>query len=71
MEEENEFSHLKENYYETRGVGTGARSSKNCVMCGGTIERGTPHDMHYFYPRFNAYATHKECSEAFLKLVGE
>jgi len=57
----------EEDYYECRGVGTGARSNKVCEHCHDDIIKGTPHDMHYFYPEFTAYATHKECSEAFKK----
>jgi hypothetical protein len=57
---------LKENYYEARSVGTGARSSKTCEQCGKTISKGTPHEMHHFYPEFNSYATHIECSKDFI-----
>lgn len=56
-----------EEYYESRGVGTGARSNKTCEHCGDNITKGQPHDMHHFYPDFNAYATHKRCSDPFIK----
>jgi hypothetical protein len=26
-----------------------------------------PHDMHHFYPEFDAYPTHLDCSDAFVK----
>lgn len=55
----------KENYYESREVGTRAKSDKWCEHCGKKIPQGTPHEMHHFYPEFNAYATHKKCSEKF------
>ena len=56
-----------ENYYESKSVGTGARSSKTCEHCGKTINKGTPHEMHHFYPEFQSYATHKECSTPFIE----
>lgn len=56
----------KEDYYETRSVGTRARSDKTCECCLEVISKGEPHDMHHFYPEFEAYATHKKCSEEFL-----
>jgi|688.fasta_scaffold1980542_1 hypothetical protein len=56
-----------ENYYECRGVGTRAKSNKHCEHCGGSIPKGEPHDMHHFYPEFEAYATHKGCSKDFKK----
>lgn len=64
--EKHEFL-LAEDYYESRSVGTKARSDKYCNHCGKIIPKGTPHDMHHFYPEFDAYATHKECSENFIK----
>lgn len=57
----------KENYYESRGVGTRAHRDKTCAHCGKTIKQGTPHDMHHFYPEFDSYPTHKECFEAFIE----
>ena len=57
----------EEDYYESRSVGTKARSDKTCEHCGKTIKQGTPHEMHHFYPEFASYATHKECVEAFKK----
>lgn len=55
-----------EDYYENRPVGTGARSSKTCEHCGKTISKGTPHDVHKFYPEFNSYPTHKKCTKDFI-----
>ena len=57
----------KEDYYEARSVGTKAHSSKICEFCNKNIPKGTPHDMHHFYPEFTAYATHKACSSKFIK----
>lgn len=68
-EEYDEYSHLKGNYYETRSVGTRARSDKTCVQCGNNIPRGMPHRMHHFYPEFDAYPTHDYCENAFLERV--
>lgn len=68
MSEIKKHEHLEaEEYYEARSVGTGARSSKTCEHCGKNIPKGTPHEMHHFYPEFYAYATHKKCSEPFVK----
>lgn len=55
-----------DDYYEARGVGTGARSNKTCEHCGKSIPKGIPHDMHHFYPEFEAYPTHKKCSTKFI-----
>ena len=55
----------QENYYESRSVGTKARTNKTCDHCGKDIPKGEPHDMHHFYPEFNAVPTHKNCSEGF------
>lgn len=64
--EEKKHEYLeKRNYYESRNVGTKARSDKWCEHCGEIIKKGTPHVMHHFYPEFYAYATHKECSQKF------
>lgn len=54
----------EEDYYEIKSVNKG-RSVKWCEHCGGNIEIGVPHEMHHFYPEFQAYATHLECSKAF------
>lgn len=53
-----------EDYYENRPVGKG-KSDKPCRHCDKIIPKGIPHDVHYFYPEFNAYPTHKECSDKF------
>lgn len=73
---------LKEDYYEMKPVGTRAKSDKYCEHCGEVIKKGTPHEMHHFYPEFNAYPTHnrnngfngdripddqKSCSELFIE----
>ena len=58
---------LRENYYESRSVGTRAKSSKWCEYCGENIPKGEPHDMNHFYPEFDAYATHKSCTQPFIK----
>lgn len=58
---------LEEDYYESKSVGTKARSDKWCNHCGKQIPKGIPHDIHHFYPEFNAYPTHKECSEDFIE----
>ena len=52
-----------EEYYESRSVGTKARSDKTCVQCGKIIPKGTPHVMHHFYPEFEAYATQTQESD--------
>jgi ribosomal protein S27AE len=57
---------MAEDYYESKGVGTRAKSNKSCSHCGKMIPMGEPHDMHHFYPEFNAYATHKDCSADFV-----
>ena len=65
MEKKHEY--LKyEDHYETRDVGTKARSSKRCEHCGLEIPKGTPHTMHHFYPEFDSYPVHKECNDAFM-----
>jgi len=68
MEEEiKKHEHLREEeYYEARSVSKG-RTDKWCEHCCKKIAKGTAHEMHHFYPDFYAYATHKECSEAFIK----
>jgi hypothetical protein len=64
----NQHEYLRlEDYYESRSVGTKARRDKRCEYCGKNIPKGTPHDMHHFYPEFNSYPTHKECSDNFVK----
>jgi hypothetical protein len=62
-----EWYNSRENYYESKNVGTRAKSNKTCVTCGKTINIGTPHEMHHFYPEFNAVPTHKECVKQFMK----
>ncbi len=57
----------QEDYYETRSIGTKARSSKTCEHCGKNIPKGNPHDTHHFYPEFDAYPTHKSCSKSFIE----
>lgn len=57
----------REDYYESRSVGTKARSNKTCEHCNKSIPKGTPHDMHHFYPEFEAWATHKKCSKPFIE----
>lgn len=56
-----------EDYYESRSVGTKARSDKQCTHCGKIIPKGEPHEMHHFYPEFTAYPTHKDCINDFMK----
>ena len=55
----------RDDYYETRSVNKG-RSHKYCEYCGEIIPVGMPHKMHHFYPEFEAYATHIECTAAFM-----
>ena len=57
----------REYYYESRSVGTRAKSDKICEHCGQIIPKGEPHKMHYFYPEFNAYPTHDRCCESFME----
>ena len=57
---------MADEFYETRSVGTRARSDKYCEHCGNKIKKGTPHEMAHFYPEFNSYALHKECVEPFM-----
>jgi len=57
----------RENYYEDRSVGTGAKSAKTCEHCGKNIPKGEPHSVHHFYPEFASYPTHKKCNNAFMK----
>ena len=68
MSKENKHEYLEsENYYESRSVGTRAKSDKTCEHCGETIPKGEPHEMHHFYPEFDAYPTHKKCAKDFYK----
>lgn len=53
-------------YYECRGIGTRARNDKVCNHCGQYIPQGVPHDMHHFYPEFDAVPVHKECHDDFM-----
>lgn len=57
----------KEDYYETRRVGNRGKTDKRCEYCSKIITKGTPHNVHHFYPEFNAYPTHTECSDQFIK----
>lgn len=61
----------KENYYENRPVGTRGKSSKCCSHCDSRIPKGTPHDVHYFYPEFVAYPTHKKCTNKFIESLND
>lgn len=54
-----------EDYYESRTVSKG-RSDKTCEHCGKSIPIGMKHDMHHFYPEFESYPVHLECSDDFL-----
>lgn len=68
MAKETKHEYLRsEDYYESRSVGTKARSDKTCEHCGKNIPKGEPHKMHHFYPEFDAYATHEKCSDAFIE----
>jgi len=57
---------MEEDYYENNSVGDRAKSNYTCEQCFKTIPKGTPHDHHKFYPEFNGYRTHKECSDTFI-----
>ena len=54
-----------EEYYETQSVSAG-RSNYSCECCGGSIPKGTPSDVHKFYPEFHGVRTHQKCSKKFL-----
>lgn len=54
-----------EDYYESRSIGSKARSDKYCSHCGSIIPKGEPHTIHTFYPEFNAYPTHNCCNDDF------
>lgn len=54
-----------EDYYETQSVSAG-RSNYSCECCGGSIPKGTPSDVHKFYPEFHGVRTHQKCSKKFL-----
>jgi len=54
-----------EDFYETNSVSKG-RDSYSCEYCGGNIKKGTPSDVHKFYPEFQGYRTHPKCSDKFL-----
>ncbi len=60
----------KEDYYENRSIQKG-KSDKWCHQCNETIKKGTPHDVHHFYPEFQAYPTHKKCTEDFIKSLND
>ena len=55
----------EEDYYESRSIGSRARSDKRCEHCGLYILAGDPHTVHIFYPEFTAYPTHNHCNDAF------
>lgn len=57
----------KDNYYESRSVGTRAKSDKSCIVCGKTIKMGTPHKTHHFYPEFSSVTTHEGCVKKFME----
>jgi hypothetical protein len=54
-------------YYESRSVGTRAKSDKVCEQCGKAIKMGTPHLTHHFYPEYESVPTHIECEKEFKK----
>lgn len=58
-------SENKKNYYETQSVQKG-KSSYSCECCGKNIPKGTPSDVHKYYPEFMGYRTHPKCSSKFL-----
>lgn len=62
---------MADDFYETRSVGTKARSSKTCEHCGKIIPMGTPHTMAHFYPDFDAYPLHLECEDGFMASLKE
>jgi len=62
---------MKRDYYENKPVGTKAKSDKYCAHCGSVIKKGTPHDVHHFYPEFSSYPTHKECTEDFMDSLND
>ena len=53
-----------EDYYESNQVKSG-RKVKTCAHCNKEIPIGTAHDVHKFYPDYNSYSTHKECTDVF------
>lgn len=57
---------LAEDYYETKGVSSG-RDTYYCAHCGGVIRKGSPSDVHKFYPEFDSHRTHVKCSDKFLE----
>jgi len=57
---------LKDDYYESRSVGTKARSNKYCSHCNSIIPKGEPHTVHSFYPEFATYPTHNQCNDDFM-----
>ena len=58
---------LAENYYESKSIGSKAKSNKICEHCIKIIKKGTPHYMCHFYPEFHAYPVHKECKILFIE----
>lgn len=61
----------KEDYYENKAVGTRGKKIKLCNHCGEKIEPGIPHDVHHFYPEFQSYPTHKECTKEFMESLND
>lgn len=55
----------KEDYYETNSVGAG-RTSYTCEFCNKNIPKGSPSDVHKFYPEYIGVRTHQTCSKKFL-----
>lgn len=55
-----------EDYYENRPVGTRGKKMKTCRHCENVIAAGEPHDVHHFYPEFDAYPTHTKCTKDFI-----
>ena len=54
-------------YYEAKAIGNKARSDKTCEHCGKTIQKGTPHYIHHFYPEFAVYPTCIDCDKDFIE----
>lgn len=55
-----------EDYYETKSISAG-RSNYYCDFCGKLIRKGTPSEVHTFYPEFQGERTHPKCSKEFLE----
>lgn len=54
----------EKDYYETQTVSRG-RQEYMCDHCFKSIPKGSPSDVHKFYPEFYGERTHPECSKAF------